>query len=128
LKLFALAFICAGIAAIITVGLSSVYNTFGFLGFEERINKRKFKLSFILWVVIAGVASLLPNQIEIMIFTQYLNGVLLPFIIIPLILLTKNKNIMGKYKLGKAITIIALATVIITTLLFIVNILSLIIH
>jgi manganese transport protein len=128
LKIFALAFICSGIAAILTVGLSSVYNAFGFLGFEERINKRKFKLSFILWVVIAGVISLLPNQIEIIVFTQYLNGVLLPFIIIPLILLTKNKKIMGKYKLGKTITIIALTTVMITTLLFIINVISLVIH
>gem|GEM_PF-2616187 len=128
LKIFALAFICSGIAAILTVGLSSVYNTFGFLGFEERLNKRKFKLLFILWAVIAGVFAFLPNQIEIIVFTQYLNGVLLPFIIVPLILMAKKKKIMGKYKLGKAITIMALATVMITTLLFIVNVLSLVIH
>jgi manganese transport protein len=128
LSIFALAFICAGIAAITTVGLASVYNMFGYLGFKERLNKRRFRLLFILWVIIAGVGSFLPNQIDIMVFTQYLNGALLPFIIIPLILLTRDKNIMGKFKLGNTMTVLALATVLVTTLLFITNLITMIIH
>lgn len=126
LTLFAVAFACAGISAIITVGLGSVYNTFGFLGFEERIKKRRFKIAFIIWLLIAGIASLLPNQIQIMVFTQYLNGALLPLVIIPLLLLARNERIMGKNKLGKATTLSGVVAVIITTSLFLLSIISLI--
>jgi manganese transport protein len=128
LSIFALAFICAGIAAITSVGLASVYNMFGYLGFRERLNKRRFRLLFVIGVIIAGVGALLPNQINTIVFTQFLNGALLPFIIIPLILLTTNKNVMGKFKLGKPTTILALITVVITTLLFIANLFTMIIH
>jgi manganese transport protein len=122
--LFAAAFACAGISAITTVGIASVYNTFGFLGFVGRIKKRSFKLAFILWLIIAGIASFIPNQVQIMVFTQYLNGALLPFIIIPLVFLAKNENVMGKYKIKKATIILALTTVIITTLLFLLSLTS----
>jgi manganese transport protein len=121
--LFAVSFACAGISAVITVGLGSVYSAFGFLGFEERIRRRRFRLAFVLWLIIASIASLsLPNQIQIMVFTQYMNGALLPFVIIPLVLLAKNENIMGKYKLGKTTIILAFATVVVTTSLFLLSI------
>jgi Mn2+/Fe2+ NRAMP family transporter len=126
LTLFAIAFAFAGIAAITTVGLGSVYNTFGFLGFEARMRKRRFRLAFILWLMIAAVGSFLPNPIQVMVFTQYLNGALLPFILLPLVLLGRNGSIMGKYKLGKVTTIVALATILITTLLFLTSLISLI--
>ncbi len=119
--LFGVAFACAGISAVITVGLGSVYNSFGFLGIEERIKAKRFRLLFILWVIVAAVFSLLPNQIEIMVFTQYLNGALLPFVLVPLLLLARNQKIMGGYKLGKTVTTLALATIIIVTSLFLLS-------
>lgn len=118
LALFVVAFACAGISAIITVGLASIYSTFGFLGSEQRIQKRGFRLAFIVWLLVAGVLSLLPNRIEIMVFTQYLNGALLPLVIIPLILLTRDEKIMGKHKLGIGPTIAASASIVITSSLF----------
>jgi manganese transport protein len=124
--IFAAAFAFAGLSAIITVGLGSVYNTSGFLGFEERIKKRRFRLLFVLWLIIAAFAALLPDQIAIIVFTQFLNGALLPFIVIPLLLLGTNKRIMGKYKLGKPTTIVALAAVVVTTTLFLMSVISLI--
>jgi Mn2+/Fe2+ NRAMP family transporter len=126
LALFTLAFGLAGIAAIVTVGLGSVYSTFGYLGYQEKLKKRGFKIVFIVWLVIAGIGSFLPNQIQVMVFTQYLNGAILPFIVIPLLLIGRNKSVMGKYKLGKVSTIAALATIIITTLLFLASLSSLI--
>jgi manganese transport protein len=124
--IFAVAFAFAGLSAIITVGLGSVYNTSGFLGFEERIKKRRFRFLFVLWLIIAAVAALLPDQIAIIVFTQFLNGALLPFIMIPLLLLGTKKRVMGKYKLGKPTTIVALAAVAVTTTLFLMSIISLI--
>ncbi|MGD0056477.1 MAG: divalent metal cation transporter [Methanomassiliicoccales archaeon] len=107
LTLFAIAFACAGISAVVTVGLGSVYNASGFLGYHGRITKRGFRLAFVLALTVAGVASLLPNQIQIMVFTQYLNGALLPFIVIPLMFLTKDKSVMGEHRLGKATLLLA---------------------
>lgn len=119
LLLFAIAFASAGISAIITVSLASVYNTFGFLGLEERMSNKKFKLALIAWLVIAGITSLLPNKIQIIVLSQYLNGVLLPLVVIPLLLITRDEKIMGKYKLGKITTFLALVIVATTTFLFV---------
>ena len=111
-------------SAVITVGLGSVYNSFGFLGIEERIEAKRFRLLFILWVIVAAVFSLLPNQIEIMVFTQYLNGALLPFVLVPLLLLGRNQKIMGGYKLGRTVTTLALGTIIVVVSLFLLSLLQ----
>jgi Mn2+/Fe2+ NRAMP family transporter len=125
LALFTLAFCLAGVAAIVTVGLGSVYSTFGYLGYEEKLKKRRFKLMFVVWLLIAGVGSFLPNQIEVMVFTQYMNGALLPFVVLPLLVIGRDKSVMGKYRLGKVSTIAASATIFITTLLFVASLASL---
>jgi NRAMP (natural resistance-associated macrophage protein)-like metal ion transporter len=125
LAIFALAFGLAGVASIVTVGLGSVYSTFGYLGYEEKLKKRGFKLVFIVWLLVAGAGSFLPNQIQVMVFTQYLNGALLPFVVLPLLIIGRNKSVMGKYKLGKVTTMAALATIVITTLLFLASLVSL---
>ena len=118
LVLFSLAFGFAGISAIMTVGLSSVYNSYGFLGIEERMYRRGFRQAFFLWSAIAGIASLLSNGVGIMVFTQYLNGALLPLVLVPLILIARDTRVMGPRKIGTVTTLLALATVAITTLLF----------
>jgi manganese transport protein len=118
LLLFSLAFGFAGISAVMTVGLSSVYNSFGFLGIEERMDKRRFKQAFFLWSVVAGIASFLPNGVGIMIFTQYLNGALLLLVVVPLVLIARDTELMGPHKIGTVTTLLALAAVAITTLLF----------
>ena len=99
---FAVAFAFAGILAVVTVGLGTVYSAFGFLGLESRIKARRFRFVFVLALVISAIFAFIPNQIQVMVFTQYLNGLLLPFILIPLVIITRNKELMGKYKLGKA--------------------------
>jgi manganese transport protein len=126
LALFAITFACAGIAAVVTVGLGSVYNTLGFLGFEERLGKRRFKLVFILWLVIAGMASVLPNPVGIMVFTQYLNAVLLPLILLPLLFLTMDGELMGNYRLGRGMVFLISVIILMTAMLFLVNLGSLI--
>jgi manganese transport protein len=119
LVLFSLAFGFAGISAVMTVGLSSVYNSFGFLGIKERMDMRGFRQAFFLWSAIAGIASLLPNGVGIMIFTQYLNGALLLLVVVPLVLIARDTKLMGPHKIGTVTTMLALATVAITTLLFV---------
>ncbi|MGA3291473.1 MAG: Nramp family divalent metal transporter [Candidatus Bathyarchaeia archaeon] len=124
-EVFAVAFAFAGILAVVTVGLGTVYSAFGFLGLESRIKARRFRLVFVIALVISAFFALIPNQIQVMVFTQYLNGLLLPFILVPLVIITRNKELMGKYKLGKATLTLAVATIVITTILFIASIASL---
>ena len=121
---FAVAFAFAGILAVVTVGLGTVYSAFGFLGLESRIKARRFRLVFIFALIISAIFAFIPNQIQVMVFTQYLNGLLPPFILIPLVIITRNKDLMGKYRLGKATLALALATIVITTVLFIASIVS----
>ena len=121
---FAVAFAFAGILAVVTVGLGTVYSAFGFLGLKSRLKERRFRFVFVLVLVISAVFALLPNPIQVMVFTQYLNGALLPFILIPLVIITRNKALMGKYRLGKATLTLAVATIVITTVLFIASIAS----
>ena len=123
-EVFAVAFAFAGILAVVTVGLGTVYSALGFLGRESRIKARRFRLVFVLGLIISAIFAFIPQQIQVMIFTQYLNGLLLPFILIPLVIITRNKDLMGKYKLGKATLALALATIVITTVLFIASIAS----
>jgi manganese transport protein len=123
-EIFAVAFAFAGVLAVVTVGLGTVYSAFGFLGLESRIKARRFRFAFVLALVISAVFAFIPNQIQVMVFTQYLNGLLLPFILIPLVIITRNKDLMGKYKLGKATLALALVTIVITTVLFIASIAS----
>jgi Mn2+/Fe2+ NRAMP family transporter len=56
------------------------------------------------------------------VLTQDLNGAMLPFVLIPLVLITRNGKVMGKNKIGVLISAFALATVSITTLLFLMTI------
>jgi manganese transport protein len=123
-EVFAVAFAFAGILAVVTVGLGTVYSAFGFLGLESRIKARRFRFVFVLALVISAFFALIPNQIQVMIFTQYLNGLLLPFILVPLVIITRNKDLMGKYRLGKATLTLAVATIVITTILFIASVAS----
>jgi manganese transport protein len=123
-EIFAIAFAFAGILAVVTVGLGTVYSAFGFLGLESRIKARRFRLVFVLALVISAFFAFIPNQIQVMIFSQYLNGLLLPFILIPLVIITRNKGLMGKYRLGKATLALAVGTIAVTTVLFIASIVS----
>jgi manganese transport protein len=117
------AFCCAGVSAIITVGLASVYSSAGFLGIEERMKTIGFRVTFVFWLIAAAVFSLLPNRIAIMVFTQYLNGALLPLILVPLVLLARNRRIIGDYRLGKTATVLASMIIIITFSLFVMSLL-----
>jgi manganese transport protein len=117
--LFTVAFACAGIAAVITVGLGSTYNTLGFLGYKERFKRKRFRSVFIVWLLITAVAAFfLPNPIFIMVLTQYLNAVFLPVVLVPLLTLTRDSSLMGPYRIRTGMVIVLCAIIAITTTLF----------
>ncbi len=73
-------------------------------GFEAGIDKRldeapEFYTLFTAIIIIAVAIILIPHAplITITIWTQVLNGILLPVVLISMMLLVNNKEIMGKY-------------------------------
>ncbi|WP_026485848.1 Nramp family divalent metal transporter [Caldanaerobius polysaccharolyticus] len=73
-------------------------------GFEAGIDKKlseapQFYTLFTVIIVIAVAIILIPHAplITITIWTQVLNGILLPVVLISMMLLVNNKEIMGKY-------------------------------
>ena len=73
----------------------------------------------------AGII-LLPNVplIAIMYYSQVINGILLPFILIFMLLLINDKRIMGDYVNGRLMNIVSWATVIILNCLSVAMVVS----
>lgn len=89
-------------------------------GFERGINKSlneapQFYTLFTAIIAIAVFIILLPNAplISITIWSQILNGVLLPVVLISMIILVNKKSVMGKHTNSKFGNIVAWVTIIV---------------
>jgi NRAMP (natural resistance-associated macrophage protein)-like metal ion transporter len=83
-------------------------------GFDTTLEKGKFFYGIILLsIFLPSVIVLMPgiSLVKIMIASQDINGILLPFILIFVLLIVNNKRIMGEYKNKLAGNLIALATI-----------------
>jgi Mn2+/Fe2+ NRAMP family transporter len=105
--LFALGIFNAGLLASITVSLSSSWSVSEAFGWSKSLNDKiadapKFYAIYIGSVVAAAVAILIPHlPLNFMaILAQIIGGFLTAPILVFLILLTNNKQLMGKYKNG----------------------------
>ncbi len=119
--LFAVGLVNAAIIGIIIVGLTSAYAFTEFFGFtgslDETFRKSKsFYILFLTKIILAAVLVLTPffPLFKIVLYTQSLNGILLPFFFYFLLKIVNDKSLMGEYinKLGYNIFAI-LATVLI---------------
>jgi NRAMP (natural resistance-associated macrophage protein)-like metal ion transporter len=88
-------------------------------GWESGVNK-KFKEAKVFYSIIiftlvfSALLILIPNipLLNIMLFSQLINGILLPFVLIFILKLVNNKKIMGEYTNGKVYNLIAWTTVV----------------
>ena len=117
--LFALGLFGASTLTASIVSLSSSYAICEAFGWENGINKRfreapVFYGIYTLLIVIGAIVVLLPNisLIFVMLLSQEINGILLPFILVFMILLVNNKKIMKQYVNSRIYNIIAWFTVI----------------
>ncbi|HSK74120.1 MAG TPA: divalent metal cation transporter, partial [Pyrinomonadaceae bacterium] len=53
-------------------------------------------------ILIGAIVALIPGipQIQLLILTQCINGLLLPFLLVAIVSLSSNEEIMGEYKNG----------------------------
>lgn len=102
--LFALGIFNAGFMGIVIVSLSTAYAFSEFFGLSGSLDmsfsrSRSFYLIFLLQLLLAGVIVSFPNVslFHLVIGSQALNAMMLPFVFYYLLKLTNNSDIMGAY-------------------------------
>lgn len=120
--LFAIGLVNAAIIGIIIVSLTSAYAFSEFFGFTGSLDEpykkgRIFYINFLITIIAASVLVITPwfPLFKIVLYTQSLNGILLPLFFYFLLKIVNNKELMGRYVNGRIYNIFAItATVFIT--------------
>jgi NRAMP (natural resistance-associated macrophage protein)-like metal ion transporter len=102
--LFAVGLFNASLFAASILPLSTAYTVCEGLGFESGVDKRFSEAPFFYWLytflIVAGASVLLiPGLplVKIAVLSQVVNGVVLPFVLIFMLLLINKKELMGNY-------------------------------
>jgi len=122
--LFALGLFNASLFAASILPLSTAYTVCEGLGFESGVGRKFSEAPAFYWlytVLIAagGVVVLIPGlpYIKIAVFSQVVNGAVLPGVLIFMLLLINKKELMGEYANKTTFNIIAWATTLIMIVL-----------
>jgi Mn2+/Fe2+ NRAMP family transporter len=106
--LFAIGILNAGFMGIVIISLSTAYAFSEFFGLSSGLNtsfrqSRTFYILFIIQLVIASVAILLPgvNLFNLAVEMQTINAMVLPLVFFFLIRLTSNSHLMGRHANNK---------------------------
>src|SRR5688572_12350618 len=122
--LFAIGLFGAAMLAMGVLPLATAYSVSEALGFEKGLS-RSFREApiflgiFTALILIGAVVALIPGipQIRLLLFTQSMNGVLLPIILVAILRLANNSEIMGEYKNSLWFNVAAGATTFVISLL-----------
>jgi NRAMP (natural resistance-associated macrophage protein)-like metal ion transporter len=122
--LFAFGLLNASLFAASILPLSTAYFLCEGMGWDSGLNKRfwdapQFYLLYTFLIVIGAVIILIPDAplLTIMVLSQVINGSLLPFVLVFMLLLINNKKLMGEYTNSKIFNIVAWSTTIIMSVL-----------
>jgi Mn2+/Fe2+ NRAMP family transporter len=121
-QVFAFGLFVASVFSATILPLATAFYVSEAFGFEAGIDKtwdeaREFYTLYTGILVISAVIILIPNAplIQISIWSQVINGILLPVVLVCMILLINNKKIMGTYVNNAMQNIIGWGAVIILT-------------
>jgi Mn2+/Fe2+ NRAMP family transporter len=123
--LFAVGLFNASLFAASILPLSTAYTVCEGLGFESGVGLRFGEAPVFYWLytllIVAGGALVLviPSDqlVKIVIWSQVLNGVVLPFVLVFMLILINKKELMGEYTNTRLFNIVAWATTIIVVAL-----------
>lgn len=122
--LFAIGLANASLFAASILPLATAYYVCEGMGWESGIDKDFRTAPQFMWlytgiIVIGALIILIPKAplITIMLISQVVNGIMLPFVLIFMLLLINNKDLMGEFTNSRAFDIIAWATVVIMIVL-----------
>ena len=123
--LFAIGLFNASLFAASIMPLSTAYTVCEGLGLESGVDKSFGEAPVFYWLytllIIGGAAVVLVPDfplVKMMLLSQFLNGLLVPVIIIFMLRLINRKDLMGKYRNSIAFNVVAWLTVGIITVLF----------
>ncbi len=122
--LFGIGLFGAAMLAMGVLPLATAYSISEALGFEKGLS-RSFREApvflgvFTFLVVLGCVVALIPGipQIRLLLYTQAINGLLLPVILTAIVSLSSNSEIMGEHRNGRYFKIIAWTITIIVSIL-----------
>ena len=111
--IFGIGLFAAGFTSAITAPLSAAFASSGILGWGENMKKFRFK---IIWMIvlafgIVATCTLGASPSEIILFAQAANAFLLPITGILLLIACNDKKMLGKYKNGIVINILAIIVI-----------------
>jgi Mn2+/Fe2+ NRAMP family transporter len=117
--LFAMGLFNASLFAASILPLSTAYTVCEGLGFESGVGKKFSEAPVFYWLYTLLIATgagviLIPRLplVKISILSQVVNGVVLPFVLIFMLLLINKKDLMGEYTNSRLFNAVAWATVV----------------
>ncbi|MDR3542343.1 MAG: Nramp family divalent metal transporter [Desulfosporosinus sp.] len=118
--LFAFGLFNASIFAATILPLATAYYVCEALGFEAGVDKSfqeapQFYTLYTIIIILGAMIILIPNAplVLIMLWSQVINGVLLPFVLVFMLVLINNKNLMGTYTNSRFFNWVAWGTTVI---------------
>jgi len=118
--LFAVGLFNASLFAASILPLSTAYTVCEGLGFESGIGRKFGEAPAFYWlytglIVAGGAVVLIPGLplVKIAVFSQVVNGIVLPFVLIFMLLLINKKDLMGEYVNTRLFNWVAWATTVI---------------
>jgi NRAMP (natural resistance-associated macrophage protein)-like metal ion transporter len=115
--LFAVGLVNAALLSAAILPLATAYNICEGLGFESGINKRFSEAKAFYWLytflIVTGAGFVLMPRvplIKVILFSQVLNGVLIPFVLIFMLKLINRADLMGEYRNSLLANVIAWST------------------
>jgi NRAMP (natural resistance-associated macrophage protein)-like metal ion transporter len=118
--LFAVGLFNASLFAASILPLSTAYTVCEGLGFESGVDKRFGEAPFFYWlytllIVAGGAVLLIPGLplVKIAVLSQVVNGIVLPFVLIFMLLLINKKELMGEYVNSRLFNAVAWLTTVV---------------
>jgi Mn2+/Fe2+ NRAMP family transporter len=115
--LFAVGLANASLFAASILPLATAYSVCEGLGLEAGINRRfgeapEFYWLYTLIIIVSAGAILVPGVplVRIILLSQVLNGVLLPFVLVLMVFLVNESEVMGEFVNGRAWNVVAWVT------------------
>ncbi len=122
--LFAFGLFNASLFAASILPLSTAYSVCEGLGLEAGVNKKFREAPFFYWLytllIAAGAAVvLIPGLplVPVMVYSQVINGILLPFVLVFMLLLVNRRDLMGEYTNSRGYNFVAWATTVVMIVL-----------
>jgi Mn2+/Fe2+ NRAMP family transporter len=122
--LFAAGLFNASLFAASILPISTAYSVCEGLGFESGVGKKFREAPVFYWlytVLIAAGAGvlLIPDfpYVKVILFSQVLNGIALPFVLVFMVLLINKRELMGKYVNSRFFNVVAWATTVVLIVL-----------